>query len=180
MNGALAALVIGDGQDAVRRFRELANEEPYSIDEDEKHLASFFVEASKRLTIPDKPISGSITRQYSNKNFEAFGLLCFGVHDWAIGDAANASAIFKTFLAATLPRDESWIDELNPMAAEYASDCARVAEIQKDLVAVRNPESAQALVEKVRAARDELKFGGKLATRLKSIEAELIAKGAHP
>ena len=177
MNGALAALVVGDGQDGLRRFRELAKEGPYSTSEKERLLASFFVEASKQLAKADKPIPASITHLYSNENFEAFGLLCFGVHDWMLGEAANASAIFKSFLNATLPA-ESWINELKPMAADYASDCYRVVEIENDLVAVRNAESARALAKKVHTAQEELKLGGKLATRLKSIEAQLIAKGA--
>lgn len=180
INGALAALVAGESQDAVRRFRALANEEPYSTAEKERLLASFFVEASKQLIKADKPIPASITRLYSNENFEAFGLLCFGVHDWAIEEAANASAIFASFLRATLPPSESWINELKPMAAEYASDCDRVAEIEKDFAAVTEPESARALAQKVHAAQGELKLDGALAARLKSIEADLIAKGATP
>jgi hypothetical protein len=146
---------------------------------DERLLASFFVEASKQLAKADKPIPASITRLYSNENFEAFGLLCFGVHDWSIGEVANASPIFTSFLSATLT-SEGWINELKPLAADYASDCDRVAEIEKELVAVRNAESAQALAKRARAAHDELKVGGKLATRLKSIEAELVEKGAPP
>jgi hypothetical protein len=168
------------GQDGLRRFRELAKQGPYSTSEKERLLASFFVEASKQLAKADKPIPASITHLYSNENFEAFGLLCFGVHDWTMGEAASASAIFTTFLSATLPASESWINELKPMAADYASDCDRVAEIENDLGAVRNADSARALAKKVRAAQEELKLGGKLATRLKSIEAELIAKGANP
>jgi eukaryotic-like serine/threonine-protein kinase len=180
MNGALAALVAGDHNDAARRFDALAKDRPYSTAEKDRLLASFFVEASKQLAKADRPIPASITRLYSNENFEAFGLLCFGVHDWSIGEAANASELFTSFLSATLPASESWINELKPIAADYASDCDRVAQIERDLVAARDAESARALAKKVRAAQDELKLGGKLATRLKSIEAQLIAKGAHP
>jgi eukaryotic-like serine/threonine-protein kinase len=180
MNGALAALVAGDHNDAARRFDTLAKDRPYSIAEKDRLLASFFVEASKQLAKADRPIPASITRLYSNENFEAFGLLCFGVHDWSIGEAANASELFTSFLSATLPASESWINELKPIAADYASDCDRVAQIERDLVAARDAESARALAKKVRAAQDELKLGGKLETRLKSIEAQLIAKGAHP
>ena len=42
------------------------------------------------------------------------------------------------------------------------------------------PESARALAQKVHAAQGELKLDGALAARLKSIEADLIAKGATP
>jgi serine/threonine protein kinase len=179
MNGALAALVAGKDQEAASRFGVLVTDGPYSTAEEERLLASFFVEASKQLAKSDRPIPASITRLYSNENFEAFGLLCFGVHDWSIGEAANASAIFTSFLSATLP-PESWINELKPIAVDYASDCDRVAEIEKELAAVQGAQPAQALAKRVRAAQDELKLGGKLATRLKSIEAELVAKGAHP
>jgi eukaryotic-like serine/threonine-protein kinase len=180
MNGALAALVAGDHEKAAGRFDALGKDPPYATEGNERFLASFFVAASKQLAKSDKAIPASITSQYSNENFEAFGLLCFGVHDWAIGEAANASAIFTPFLSATLPESESWINELKSMAADYASDCDRVAEIEKDLSAVRDAESARVLAKKVRAAQDELKLGGKLATRLKAIEADLIAKGANP
>ena len=93
MNSALAALVAGEDQEARRRFDELSKELPYSIGKNERSLATFFLEASKQLAKPDKPIPAGITGLYSIENFEAFGLLCFDVHDWAIGDAANASAI---------------------------------------------------------------------------------------
>ena len=117
---------------------------------------------------------------YSNENFEAFGLLCFGfarLDDW--GGRKRQRDLHVVPQCQTCPT-ESWINELKPMAADYASDCDRVAEIEQDLVAVRNAESARALAKKVRATQEELKLGGKLATRLKSIEAELIAKGANP
>ena len=96
-----------------------------------------------------------------------------------MGEAANASAIFRSFLSATLPA-ESWINELKPMAADYASDCDRSSKLRTISSPFENAESARALAKKVRAAQEELKLGGKLATRLKSIEAELIAQGANP
>ena len=178
MNGALAALVAGEPKEAASRFDALAKDGPYSIAEKDLLLASFFVEASKWLAKPDKPILASITRLYSNENYEAFGLLCFAVHDWAIGDVKNASAIFSSFLSAKLPDSESWINELKPMAADYAFDCDRVAEIEKDLLAISDAKTARALAEKVRTAQNALKVGGKLSARLKSIETELIAKDA--
>ena len=176
MNGALASLVLGENEDAARRFGELVKEGPYSIAEKERVLASFFVNASRQLATKDKPVPASITTLYSNENFEAFGLLCFGVHDLAIRQAADASALFASFLSARPPASVEWINELKPMAADYD----RVAGFEKDLLVIRDVESARALVKKVRAAQEELKVRGTLATRLQSIEAELLAKGATP
>ena len=180
MNGALAALVAGEGQDAVRRFARLPKNGPTPPP---KKSASSPASLSKQASSSPSQINRSRLRSrdlYSNENFEAFGLLCFGVHDWTIGEAANASAIFTSFLSATLPdlkagstNSSQWPQTMHPTAIG-------VAEIEKDLAAVTDAESARALAEKVRAAQDELKLGGKLATRLKAIEADLIAKGANP
>ena len=86
--------------------------------------------------------------------------------------------IFTSFLSAKLPDSQSWINELKPMAADYAFDCYLVAEIEKDLLAISDAKTARALAEKVRTAQNALKVGGKLSARLKSIETELIAKDA--
>jgi hypothetical protein len=180
MNGALAALVAGADKEAANRFEALAKDDIYSTEEEDRLLASFFVEASKQLARPNKQIPASITTIYSNTNFEAFGLLCFALHDWKIGDAENASAILGSFLTAKVPESENWIDELKPLAADYAHDCNLVADIEKALPTVADAASAQALLEKVRASRNDLRIGGKMAEQLESIERQLIAKGAQP
>ena len=95
-------------------------------------LASFFVEASKQLAKPDKKIPASITRLYSNTNFEAFGLLCFGLHNWQLGDVENARAILGSFLDAKVSGPDDWIEELKPLAADYSFDCEQVATIERD------------------------------------------------
>ena len=121
MSAALAALVAGDDKDAARRFDALAKDGIYSTAENDRLLANFFVQASKQLAKPGKPIPAAITRLYSNENFEAFGLLCFALHDWTNGDAENARALFDSFMNAKLPDSESWINELKPLAADYSS-----------------------------------------------------------
>ncbi|HEY5743151.1 MAG TPA: hypothetical protein VIS99_11475, partial [Terrimicrobiaceae bacterium] len=179
MNGALAALVAGEEKNAAKRFQALAKEGIYSIDEDDRLLASFFVEASKQLAKPDKKIPASITRLYSNSNFEAFGLLGFGLHNWQLGDVKNARAILGSFLDAKVSGPDDWIAELKPLAADYSFDCEQVATIEGILPSVNDPASAQALLEKTRKARQALKIGGKMTERLESIERQLLAQGAR-
>ena len=180
MNGALAALVAGENKDAATRFEALAKDGIYSTEEEDRLLASFFVEASKQLGQPNKQIPASITKLYSNTNFEAFGLLCFALHDWEIGDVENARAILGSFLTAKIPEPENWIEELKPLAGDYAHDCDLVVAIEEALPTVADAASAQALVEKVRASRDALRIGGKMVEQLEAIERQLIAKGARP
>ena len=177
MNGALAALVAGDGKEAARRFEEIAQDGTYSTEEPDRLLASFFVEASKQLAKPKKRIPSSITRFYSNTNFEAFGLLCFAVHNWDIGDLENASSIFKSFLAATIPESEAWIEDYKPLAADYHGACVLLAPIEEALPKVIDAASAQSLLGKVRNARESIRIPP-AAARLEAIERQLIAKGA--
>jgi hypothetical protein len=91
------------------------------------------VEASKQLAKPRKRIPSSITRLYSNTNFEAFGLLCFAVHNWDIDDLENAGSIFNSFLAATIPESEAWIGDYKPLATDYHGACNLLAPIEEAL-----------------------------------------------
>ncbi|MGA7214671.1 MAG: serine/threonine-protein kinase [Terrimicrobiaceae bacterium] len=178
MNGALAALVAGDGKEAARRFEEIAQDGTYSTEEPDRLLASFFVEASKQLAKPKKRIPSSITRLYSNTNFEAFGLLCFAVHNWDIGDLENASSIFKSFLAATIPESEAWIEDYKPLAADYHGACVLLAPIEEALPKAIDAASAQSLLGKVRSARESIRIP-RATARLEAIEGQLVAKGAN-
>ncbi|HEY5707102.1 MAG TPA: serine/threonine-protein kinase [Terrimicrobiaceae bacterium] len=180
MNGALAALMTGNRNEAARRFAEIAKDGIYSVEESDRLMASFFAEASKQLSKPQKRISSEITRLYSNTNFEAFGLLCFALHDWGIGQFQDASSIFDTFLKAEIPESEGWIEHYKPLAADYYSDCNLLAPIEKALPAAIDAASARALLEKVRSARKSLRIGAQAATRLEAIERQLIARGANP
>ena len=177
MNAALAALVAGDGKEAARRFEEIAQDGTYSTEDPDRLLASFFVEASKQLAKPKKRIPSSITRLYSNTNFEAFGLLCFAVHNWDIGDLENASSIFKSFLAATIPESEAWIEDYKPLAADYHGACILLAPIEEALPKAIDAASAQSLLGKVRSARESIRIP-RATARLEAIEGQLIAKGA--
>jgi eukaryotic-like serine/threonine-protein kinase len=179
MNAALATLVAGKGKEAAQRFEQIEKDGSYSIEEADRLLASFFVEASKQLSKPQKRIPSSITRLYSNANFEAFGLLCFALHDWEIGDFQHASLILDSFLNATVPGPENWIETYKALAADYRFDANLVVSIEKALPEAIDPTAVRALLENVRNARESLRIGGRADARLKAIERELTAGGAH-
>jgi hypothetical protein len=180
MNGALAALVAGDEKEAARRFEEIAKSGNYSTEDPDRLLASFFVEASKQLAQPQKRIPSSITKLYSNTNFEAFGLLCFALHNWEIDNFEDASSILDAFLKANVPESENWIEDYKPLAADYYGDGNLVASIEKALPEAIDTASARALVEKVRNARESIRTRGRVEARLEAIERQLTAQSAKP
>jgi hypothetical protein len=179
MNGALTALVAGNAKEAARRFAEIEKDGNYSVEEADRLLASFFVEASKQLAKPQKRIPASITKLYSNTNFEAFGLLCFALHDWEIGEFEDAGTILDSFLKAEIPESENWIKDYMPLAADYYGDCILLAPIEKALPEAIDAASAQTLVEKARSARESLRTRGRAQAWLDAIERQLISKGAN-
>jgi eukaryotic-like serine/threonine-protein kinase len=177
MNGALAMLVGGKGKEAAQRFEQIEKSGNYSVEEADRFLASFFVEASKQLSNPLRRIPAWITRIYSNANFEAFGLLCFALHDWEIGDFENASLILDSFLDATVPEPENWIENYKPLAADYRFDANLLVSVERALPEAIDAVSVRALAERVRNARQSLRVGGRAGARLEAIERELTVAG---
>ena len=178
MNGALAMLMTGKEKEAAQRFEQVEKGGIYSIENNDRILASFFVGASKQLSKAQR-IPSSITRLYSNATFEAFGLLCFGLHDWAIGDFENASLILESFLDGKVTEPDAWIETYKALAADYHFDANLLVPIERALPEALDAAAAQALLEKVRNARGSLRIGGSATARLEAIERQLTAGNAH-
>jgi len=178
MNEALATLAAGDREKAAELFDGIAQDGLYTTEEPGNLLANFFVESSKQLANPDKRIPKSITRLYSNKSFEAFGLLCFALHDWEAGAPMDAGPIFSNFLKSSPPDDQAWIADYKPLANFYLGDYNRIASIDEALSSVKDPASAQALADKLRKVKGELQSGSEATAYLDKIEQDLVAKGA--
>ena len=179
MNGALAMLMIGNEKEAAQRFEQIEKDGTYSIEKADRELASFFVDAGKQLAKAQKSIPSSITRIYSNATFEAFGLLCFALHDWEIGDFENASLILESFLGGKVAEPETWIETYKALAADYHFDSNLLVPIEKALPEAIDAAAVQALLEKVRHARGSLRIGGQASARLEAIERQLTAERAH-
>ncbi len=179
MNGALAMLMIGNEKEAAQRFEQIEKDGTYSIEEADRELASFFVDAGRRLAKAQERIPSSITRLYSNATFEAFGLLCFALHDWEIGDFENASLILESFLGGKVAEPETWIETYKALAADYHFDSNLLVPIEKALPEAIDAAAVQALLEKVRHARGSLRIGGQARARLEAIERQLTAERAH-
>jgi len=178
MNEGLATMMAGDREAATKIFEAQATEEAYSIDPKESGRASFFVDAGGLLAQSDKSIPNSITRIYSPGNYEAFGLLCFGLHDWELGSLEDAGQILKTFVRSRIKDDDDWILKYVPLAEFYFDDYQKLKILETALLGVTDAGTAAVVMKKAQEVRDQLQSGSRATDRLDAIEEELVAKGA--
>lgn len=180
MNEALATLLAGDSKKAASLFATIAQEGLYSTAENDTVAANFFVQASKQLSKPGWPIPASIINLYSNRNFEAFGLLSFAMHDWEAGFLKGAGPILDAYLSSKLPPEDEWIAAYKPLATIYADDYKLLRPLEEALTKTADAAAAQTLLEQVGQARGKVQSGRRATERLDAIEKQLIAKGAKP
>lgn len=176
LNHGFAVLMAGDTAKAASIFEKVVEPGPYTTKEPDNLLASFFVDAGKLLAAPDKPISTSVSRMYSRSSFEAFGLLLFAMHNWQLGDLANAGPLLRDFIAGRPPSKEAWIADYKPLARIYYDDWKLISDIQKAADAATDAAKVQQVQDSISAARDQIKSGSKATEQLDQIEQKLQEK----
>ncbi|MBN8708164.1 MAG: serine/threonine protein kinase [Verrucomicrobia bacterium] len=181
MNQGLALMAGDEAEAAAAVFNKIAKAGPFSSESEQAPLASFFVEAARTLASPKSTIASEIDRVYSNQNYEAFGLLCFAMHDWVLGQFDDGGPLFRTFSRSTgvAPRYD-WITDYKKLAEPYVKDYALLSSIQTSLEKVKTASDAQKLLSQVKDAQSSITTGNKIAERLQEIESELKVKGAKP
>jgi hypothetical protein len=178
MNEGLANTMLGNHEKAAEIFSSINKAGLFSNDQRENALANFLVNAGKDLARPDVVIPGSVTNLYSNQNFEAFGLLCFGMHDWEIGKVNDGGTLLRAFMRCRVAEPEKWIESYKPLVKPYAEDAALLQPIEAVLPKVKDAATAQPLLVKVREARAKVQTGTQMTERLDQIEKALVAAGA--
>lgn len=161
MNEGLTALFLGDIAGAAGLFDQIQKADLYSSVEPEVTVANFFVEACRLLSQPDKVIDRRTSSLYSNANFESFGLLCFAMHNWELGDLENAEPILRMFVSGRPPKAYPWIGEYKTMAKPYREDARLVLGLKRKVDTAASPEAAKALLPEIEAARAAITTGSK-------------------
>lgn len=178
MNLGLANIMSGNQEEAAKIFSEIYKAGLFSNEQRENALANFFVNAGKELSKPDALIPGSVTNLYSNQNFEAFGLLCFGMHDWENGKLNDGGNLLRAFMRCRVAEPDKWIESYKPMVKVYSDDAALLQPIETALPKAKDAATAQPLLVKVREAREKVQSGSRVTDRLDEMEKALIAAGA--
>jgi hypothetical protein len=178
MNEGLANIMTGNREKAAKIFSDIEKAGMFSTESRENALANFFVNSGKDLSKPDVVIPGSVTNLYSNQNFEAFGLLCFGMHDWENGKLTDGGNLLRAFMRCRVAEPDKWIESYKPMVKVYADDAALLQPIETALPKAKDAATAQPLLVKVREARGKVQSGSRVTDRLDEIEKALVAAGA--
>lgn len=141
-------------------------------------LTAFFEETGRTLSA-DEPISESLLKVYNKNNYQAFGLLLFGVRAWEAGDFSVANAILTQFLDGKPDPSAPWIADYAPLARLFIHDYTLYAPLRARLDAnPPAPEDRAALRADFASARAELKTTGRLPEAFYTAESDL--KSAAP
>lgn len=180
MNLGLALIMKEDRQKAAELFDAIQNEPAYALQAPENLLANFFIEVSKNLANPDKIIPRTTATVYSNRDFEAFGLLAYGLQDWQNGALEDAGPFLRQFISAVLPLSDEWMSGYKPLAEFFYEDYKQMHELEVGLTKARTPEAAKIQLAKVQQVRPLLQTGSSATDRLDAIEKALLEKVATP
>jgi eukaryotic-like serine/threonine-protein kinase len=178
LSAGLASILSDQRPEAAQYFGMVTKGGLYTTDVDDANLASFFVDVAKQMGRAQKVVSPAITTIYSNQNFEAFGLMIFGLHNWHLGKPADGGPILKAFMRFGKSAEFPWIEEYKTLVKPYADDWTVLQPLEGALARVKGPASATPLLKQVKQAREKLQSGTAASDRLDQIETELIAKGA--
>lgn len=173
MNLGLATLLAGNGPEAAEIFDDIHRKGLYSEKPGQIALANFFSEAARLLSSPDKTIHAQTARLYSASSEEAFGLLLFAMHNWQLGDFANATPILKQFLAGRIPKNPPWIGDYKTLAKIYAEDVKILEGLDKRVAEAKDAAAREALAGDLNDARLQIRTGDRASERLDKISEDL-------
>lgn len=175
----LSALMAGHDEASRAVFDEIVKAGNYSEEAAELPQAEFFVETARQMSTPEV-IPADAGEALDEPNFEAMGLLAYGLKNWQLGDTETAAAHLRAFLALDPSGSFGWIAAHRQMAEDrlavlqsYAGllDILDAARTEKQKAAARksadqfagNPLAPAALKEKIAALAAGLDSRGSAA-----------------
>ncbi|MEO8205412.1 MAG: hypothetical protein ABI615_04475, partial [Chthoniobacterales bacterium] len=179
LNTALAALAANQGNIARQMFELIQTGGLYSSETDEAPVAGFFLEVSRHMAKP-QPISESILPIYAANNYEAFGLLFFGIKDFTLGEFETAQTILQAFMASTPEAPYDWINDYKPFAQHYLDDIAAYVKISSQMESATEAAAASKLLGEAKAAQANLQTTGKIKEKFETLIQEISAHAVSP
>ncbi|GAB4172621.1 MAG: hypothetical protein Fur0032_12030 [Terrimicrobiaceae bacterium] len=178
LNQGLASILMGDTAAAAPVFEKVQKSGLFSTDPADLPLANLFVDIARFLAKRDRPVGPSSARLFSGSGPEGFALLCFGMHDWELGDIDGATTILQRFVRARPDPDQPWLTLYQPLAKRYVDDGLLLKSISAKADKAVTPADAKALLTEIDAVRSKLSTGSSANEKLDKIR-EALEKTAH-
>jgi hypothetical protein len=153
-HAGLANLLAGDASAAAERFGKLAERANTTQD---PGLATFFARSAEFGRSGDA-IPASEGTALNRKNYEAMGLLMYGLKNWALGKTEDALVLLTEFGKTTPEGDDEWVADYQPLATGIVSDREHWLAASKAFTEGRDaPDKLVASLETVRSARRQMR-----------------------
>ncbi len=183
MHHGLALLLDEKEVESRAVFERLAAQGPFSSDESELQLATFFVETSSLLML-ETPAPVTITKDFNNHSYTSFALLLAGLKNWNLENFEDAATILQHFLPAPEGMPELWlgdekaIADLTRLAQARVADYKEFRNVADAILTNASPAKKKEVLELAIAGRSRLKLPGKLMNFLESAIGELEKEAA--
>jgi serine/threonine protein kinase len=172
LHQGLALLFAGKETESRRAFSRLAARDLHGKDTSDKKLSQFFIDTGRAMETGEaKPASAA--RDLEKSNHEAIGLLLFALKDWQLGKVEDGGSLFRQFQSATPEPPVHWIADYKPLITPYVDDFTAFRTATEEVKAATTAEKRRSAIGKVKSAREQLKLGGVIATKLEQMTKQL-------
>lgn len=122
LHWAMATFLEGKVPEAKQIAAKLQALDLFSSAKEDLPLANFFVE-SGRVLAEERTTSPGMVRFYKSSNYEAMGLLLFGIKNLRMGKPADAKPFLTAFLQSAPDTADKWIEAYKPLAQKLLQEC---------------------------------------------------------
>ena len=172
LHRGLASLLRGYTTQARQAFDELEKAGPFSTKPEDKALADFFVQTSRRMNAAE-PVTAANAPNPAAGTPDAFALFLFGVKDWQQSDFPNAAALFEQFGRSQSAGANAWVNDYKPLAEKFLADYRLYADWKNQAQTLTGRDQITKALTALKTAQGKLQLKGRLADAFKDEEARL-------
>jgi regulation of enolase protein 1 (concanavalin A-like superfamily)/Na+-transporting methylmalonyl-CoA/oxaloacetate decarboxylase gamma subunit len=138
--------------------------EPFAARVKDAALGKFLTETAARLAKGER-ISTVDAANFNPNNYEAIGLLAYGLMNWQIGQHDDSVALLKKFRQAQPAAPDSWILALKPLSNSIVDEFTAFQMEIDQFIAAKSPDERVAIAKSLQAHSPTLSARAELVIR---------------
>lgn len=131
-------------------------------------LATFLHDLSQQLGRLDPIVPNAPDFEYGN--YEALGMLFYGLHDWKLGQTASSAPLIRRYNSIEFDEANSWLNDFKQLAKAVGENAVAFEAAAKKFTSSTNMEERAALAEALHA------FGPAFASRTDALVAPFASE----